>query len=209
MRTRMVFVRHGESVHKAQGVVGGPRGCRGLTERGQAQAASLAHRLAAEAGGWGDVAVYASTLPRAIQTAAPIAEVLDVPVTTDCGLCTWHVPDDIDGLPVAEMHERFGLAGGGVYRPFQVGNESWAELVTRTSRAIVDIADRHRGGTGVIVAHAETVNVTFHALGLLGVYRPFDLLVDDASVTEWVTDDDPTQWPPARWALARFNFKIV
>lgn len=148
MRTRMVFVRHGESVHKMQGVVGGPRGCRGLTERGQAQAASLAHRLAAEAAEWSDVAVYASTLPRAIQTAAPIAETLDVPVTTDCGLCTWHV-------------------------------------------------------------HAETVNVTFHALGLLGVYRPFDLIVDDASITEWVTDDEPTQWPPARWALVRFNFKIV
>jgi hypothetical protein len=41
------------------------------------------------------------------------------------------------------------------------------------------------------------------------VYRPFDLIVDDASLTEWLTDDDPVQWPPARWALVRFNVKIV
>jgi hypothetical protein len=48
-----------------------------------------------------------------------------------------------DGMPVAEYHRRHALPGGGVFRPFQEGNESWAELVVRTSRAIIDIADRH------------------------------------------------------------------
>jgi probable phosphoglycerate mutase len=99
----MVFIRHGESVHKVQGVVGEPRGCRGLTETGRAQAASVAHRLAEEAAAWGDVAVYASTLPRAIQTAEPIADLMGVPLTTDCGLCTWHVPDHVDGSTSPSM----------------------------------------------------------------------------------------------------------
>jgi hypothetical protein len=35
-----------------------------------------------------------------------------VSVTTECDLCTWHVPDHLDGLPVTEMNERFGIAGG-------------------------------------------------------------------------------------------------
>jgi broad specificity phosphatase PhoE len=31
METRLVLIRHGASHHKDDGVVGGPRGCRGLT----------------------------------------------------------------------------------------------------------------------------------------------------------------------------------
>ncbi len=192
-----------------QGVVGGPRGCRGLTERGRIQAENVAYWIAAGARSWGDVAVYSSTLPRAIETAAPIAKMLGVSAGTDCGLCTWHYPGHIDGQPGSELRERFGVPGGGLFRPFQIGNETWSELVTRTSRAIVDLADLHRGQTVVLVAHTETINVAFHALGMLSVYTPFDTVVDHASVTEWLTDDDPTRMPPARWTLKRFNQRIA
>ena len=205
VRTRLVFVRHGESAHAVEGIVGGPRACRGLTDRGRAQAASLAHRLAAERAAWADVSVYSSTLPRAIETAAPIAELLGVPAATDCGLCTWHYTAEVDGVPKAELDERFGVPGGGVFRPFQRGAETWAELLVRTGRAIVDIADRHRGETAILVAHTETVCASFHALGLLSPYTPFDVVVDYGSLTDWWTDDDPTQMPPARWTLARLN----
>ena len=209
MRTRLILVRHGESHHMLDGIVGGPRSCRGLTDRGRTQAATVARRLAADAAALGDavgeVAVYSSTLPRAIETAAPIADAFDVVATADCGLCTWHYPPHLDGIPKAELDTRYGIPGGGVFRPFQVGTETWAELVTRVSRSIVDIADRHRGGTAVLVAHTETINASFHALGLLSPYIPFDLMVDDASITEWCTDDDPTRMPPPRWTLVRFN----
>ncbi len=59
--------------------------------------------------------------------------------------------------------------------------------------------------TVILVGHAETVEISFNALGLLPVHRPFDLKVPPASITEWVTDQDPTQWPPPRWTLVRFN----
>ena len=49
----------------------------------------------------------------------------------------------------------------------------------------------------------------FNALGMLPPYRSFDLIVSPASITEWITNDDPTQWPPARWALTRFNAVAV
>ncbi|MCA2211788.1 histidine phosphatase family protein [Jidongwangia harbinensis] len=205
MQTRLLFVRHGESVHAADGVVGGPESCRGLTDTGRAQARRLADRLAGEIGTAGPVAVYSSVLRRAAETAQPIAAALGVTAAADCGLCTWHTPPYADGMPVARFQADHAVPGGGVFRPFEAGNETWAELVVRTGRAILDIAGRHRGGTVVLVGHGETVESSFHVLADQPLYRAFDLKVAPASVTEWVTGDDPAGWPPARWTLHRFG----
>jgi len=201
MATRLLFVRHGDSWHKLDGVLGGPATCRGLTPLGRTQAAAVLDRLDSA-----PVAIYSSVIPRAIETAEILSSALGVSYTADCGLCTWHSPAYADGMPVATYTTEYARPGGGIFRPFQDGNESWAEPVVRTSRAIVDIADRHRGGTALIVAHAETVNASFHALGQLPLFRGFDLEVGPASITEWSTDEDPTAAiPPARWTLHRFN----
>ncbi|GHJ43607.1 hypothetical protein Cs7R123_09490 [Catellatospora sp. TT07R-123] len=209
MRTRMVLVRHGDSMHRADGVVGGPRGCGGLTERGFEQARTVAATLAVRAhrDGWeGPVSVYTSTRLRAVQTADAVAAAFGAQAVQECGLCTWHVPDYADGMLLEQFLREHDAPGGGVFRPFQDGNESPAELLTRISRALVEIAARHRGSTAVVVAHAETVAASFTALGLLGHWHPFDLTtVGNAAVTEWLTDADPAAFPPPRWTLARFN----
>jgi len=206
MQTRVVLVRHGDSVHKAQGVIGGPQGCGGLTALGHEQAAQLASKLAIQAVDWGSIAVYSSTLRRAQQTAAPIADRLGVRADADCGLCTWHMPPYADGMPIDELNRDHSVDDGGVFRPFQHDNETWAELLTRVTRTLIDIAHRHRGGTIVVVAHAETVAASFGGLGLLGHYYPFEPAnVRNAAITEWVTDDEPARFPPARWTLVRFN----
>jgi broad specificity phosphatase PhoE len=106
---------------------------------------------------------------------------------------------------MARFQAEHALDGGGVFRPFEDGNETWAELVVRTSRAILDIAHRHRGGTVVLVGHAETVESSFHALAGQPLYRAFDTAVAPASITEWTTTDNPTGLPPARWTLRRFG----
>ncbi|MER7461193.1 histidine phosphatase family protein [Micromonospora sp. NPDC126480] len=205
LRTRLVFVRHGESVHQIESVVGGPRGCRGLTERGHQQARRLAGQLTEELAGASPVAVYSSVLRRAVETARPIAEALGTASVEHCGLCTWHTPAAADGMPTARFQRQHRADGGGVFRPFEDGNESWAELVVRTSRAIMDLAHRHRGGTVVLVGHTETVESSFHALAAQPLLRAFDLAVTPGSVTEWVAEDMPTAWPPPRWTLRRFN----
>ena len=113
-------------------------------------------------------------------------------------------------MSVQEFLREHAAADGGVFRPFQRGNESWAELVTRVSRSLVEIAVRHRGGTSVVVGHAETVAASFSGLGLLGHYFPFEPAnVGNAAVTEWVTEDDPGRFPPARWTLVRFNDSLT
>ncbi|WP_410812606.1 histidine phosphatase family protein [Micromonospora sp. 067-2] len=205
MRTRLIFVRHGESVHHLEGIVGGPHGCRGLTDLGHDQARALARRLAVELAADRPTAVYSSVLRRAVQTAQPIAAALGVNAVADCGLCTWHTPPYADGLPISHFQADYAAEGGGVFRPFEKGNESWAELVVRVSRAIMEIADRHRGGTALLVGHTETVESGFHALAAQPLYRAFDLGVAAASITEWTTDDDTAGWPPARWTLRRFS----
>jgi broad specificity phosphatase PhoE len=201
--TRLLLVRHGESAHSVDGTVGGPHGDRGLTPRGHDQARVQAARTAADMGS--GVSVYSSVLRRAVETAAPIAAALGTSPVTDCGLCTWHLPPHVDGLPAERFQAEHAVAGGGVFRPFEEGSETWAELVVRVGRAIMDIADRHAGGTVVLVGHSETVEASFHVLGGQPLYRAFDLTVANASITEWSTDTAPTGWPPARWTLHRFN----
>jgi broad specificity phosphatase PhoE len=72
MLTRLILIRHGASHHKADGVVGGPHGCRGLMAVGWHQTERLAHRLAHELKERPD-AIYSSVLPRAWETARIIA----------------------------------------------------------------------------------------------------------------------------------------
>jgi probable phosphoglycerate mutase len=206
--TRLFFVRHGESVHTVEGFIGGPRTCRGLTDRGHEQAHAVARWLAAELRTSRPAAVYSSTLRRATEAAAAIAAALTVSSEQDCRLCTWHVPGYADGLTHAELREH-AVGGGGVYRPFERDSETWAELIVRGSRAVLDIAERHEGSTAIIVGHSETVEMSFHALGLLPLYRSFDLAVAPGSVTEWQTDEAPTAWPPPRWTLTRFNQTVA
>ena len=64
----MVLVRHGEAVCNVAGVCGGPLGLPGLTDRGRAQVEGLRDRLAASGELAGTDALYASVLPRAVET---------------------------------------------------------------------------------------------------------------------------------------------
>jgi len=218
MATRLILVRHGDSQHKVDGVNGGPKGCRGLTDLGREQAARLRDRL--EASGvlskpdeaTQEPAIYSSTIPRAIETAAILAGE-EARVVQDCGLCTYHMADWADGMSWEQIRREHRRSDGGLFHPFEDGNEAWADLVLRVSKALTRIAAATSGGTAVIVTHAEGVAASLVAFGSLPLYREFDVLVAPTSITEWVTDDDPAApWQPegrptlpVRWTLARLN----
>jgi broad specificity phosphatase PhoE len=225
--TRLLMVRHGDSHHKADGVNGGPRGCRGLTDRGRDQAARLCERLSLDGVALGALdlsdrpVVYSSIIPRAIETAQIVAGASASPpvlnsgaeLIRDCGLCTYHMPDWADGLPWDEIRREHSRTDGGLFHPFQEGNESWADLVLRVSKTLTAIAARHVGTTTVVVTHAEAVEASLVTFGSLPIHRAFDIKVAPTSVTEWVTQDDPSApWEPehhpglpVRWTLARLN----
>lgn len=205
MQTRLILIRHGASHHKADRVVGGSNGCRGLTDAGRNQASALARRLVRELD-QPPTAVYSSVLLRAFETAEILATALGrADVVQDCGLCTWHTPEHADGKLWSEYRREHGLVGGGVFRPFERDNETWSELVARTGQALERISARHKGESVVIVAHAETITSSLIVFGGLPLAPGFDLKIVPTAITEWVTDGDPEAWPRPRWTLVRLN----
>jgi probable phosphoglycerate mutase len=210
METRLILIRHGHSWHKVRGVVGGPKGCTGLTDRGREQAARLRDRLARQ-GGLAGAALYSSTVPRAVETATIIAPALGATAPVQHpGLCSYLVSEAADGMPVDEYRRRFGLPGGGVYRPFEAGTEAWAQLLVRVGAALFEIAGANTGRTAVLVAHNETVQASLTAIGELPIRRHFEVAIADTAITEWTTADDPggggpPDWAFARWTLVRLN----
>jgi probable phosphoglycerate mutase len=212
--TRILLIKHGDPHKNYDGVCGGPRGCRGLTDLGRRQAGRLRDRLKASGTLTGPVTVYSSIIPRAIETAQIVAEAVgDVDVVQDCGLCSFHMPDEYDGMPWEQIRADHGVPGGGVFHPFQEGFESWSDLVNRADKTLTAIAAHHAGETVLIGCHFKIVESSLIAFGALPIYRTFDVDIAMTSVTEWTTTDDPsaewdttaTAWLPCRWTLTRFN----
>ena len=73
--TRLYLIRHGQSAGNAEGRFGG-HGATPLSDLGRRQAEFTAVMLAKE----GVSAIYASDLPRAVETADALAELINVPV---------------------------------------------------------------------------------------------------------------------------------
>ena len=214
----MLLIRHGDSYSRSDGVYAGRRACRGLTELGREQTLRLRERLLAN--GVEPQAVYSSPIHRAEQTGAILAEVFPpLEPVRDCGLCSYHLDDSLDGVSWERIRTEFthrdeaGRPDGGVFVPFEEGNESWAELVARVGRALTGIAARHAGGTALAAMHKESVEASLIAFGSLPLHRDFDVEIRNTSITEWVTEDDPAApWDlerrrglPVRWRLSRFN----
>ena len=207
--THLVLVRHGESVAQERQIVGGHRGCGGLSERGRRQAEALRDRLRstgelADASG-----LYASVMPRALETAAVIAEVAGGHrIVSDCDFCEFH-PGAADGLPWAEADRLYPRVTdpepGWRWAP---GAETWLEMSERVARALDAVAERHRGGTVVVVCHGGViVQSMIRWLGLKSSPRPEDRAFMDltnTSLTEWrLMEEDPEG--PGRVELVRFN----
>ncbi|MGH9154675.1 MAG: histidine phosphatase family protein [Acidimicrobiales bacterium] len=197
--TRIVLVRHGESMATVNQVVGGHQGCTGLSPVGRAQVGALADRLA-RTGELGPVtALVTSVLPRAIETAEILAPALGgLAVVRDCDVCEIH-PGEGDALPWSEFDARYGDGWSG--RPFNAaapGAESGADFAVRVGRTLRRLADQHEGGTVVVACHGGVVEGSFVAFGNQPLVPAFGFHVHNASITEWTHHD-------GRWWLARFN----
>jgi len=199
--THLVLVRHGEADCNARGIVGGHRGCRGLSPLGVAQAEALRARWEATGEMRQASAFYASVLPRAIETAEIIAPALgDLDLTTDCDLCELH-PGESDGMTweeFARVYPRpdFALDPD---RPLSPGGESWSGFLQRVNTTLRSVADRHDGETVVVACHGGVVNASLVAfLGLAHDGTRLDLRTRNTSITEWERED-------GRWRLLRYN----
>lgn len=210
--TRLILVRHGQGQHQVAGVEGGPRGDTGLTELGRNQISRCGARLAA----WPELsgaAVYSSTLPRARESAAILADALGSErVEEHCGLCSYHVLDEHDGRPHAEgwASARRGAAIP-LFRSEHEGGDTWAQLALRAAEAYHEIAERHFGEAVVIATHNETIEASLVVLGYVPFRHRLGVSVAPGSITEWSTEADTRaggpadQWTFADWNLVRLN----
>lgn len=207
--TRIVLVRHGEAQCHVDQVVGGLKGCTGLSDLGRRQAIALRDRLAAGGELAGAHVLYASTLPRAVETAQLIAPALagrggDPVVHQDEDLCELH-PGEADGITWEDFRAQYTWPGGwdtSFYRPMAPGAESWALFSARVGGVLTRLAADHAGQTVVVACHGGVIENSFRALGQLSLNPQFLLRIENTSVTEW---ERPPGTDERRWTLVRFN----
>ncbi len=199
--THLVLVRHGEADCNVKGMVGGHRGCTGLSPLGVAQAEALRARWEATSEMRGADALYASVLPRAIQTAEIIAPALgDLELTTDCALCEMH-PGECDGMTWDEFARLYPPVDFTVRpdRPISPGGESWSGLLRRVDTTLRALADRHEGETVIVSCHGGVINASLVSfLGLAHDGTRLDLRTRNTSITEWEREH-------GEWRLLRYN----
>lgn len=196
MSTELILVRHGESVANVHPVVAGMQGDAGLTERGRRQAAALAERLAAD-DFTADV-LYASTLPRAQQTARYLSDALGLPIVNDAELQEVRV-GEADGLDNVVWSERWpGLADGLWRRPFQPfapGGESWATFLARAGAGLMTLVERHPDQRVLAVTHGGVLEASFAlAFGLGPTAVTVRYAFRNTGLTTWQYDAAGPRW---------------
>lgn len=199
--TEVYLIRHGESVPNVSPIIGGMRGDGGLTDRGREQARLLEERLRAE--GLRADQLYASTLPRALETAEYVARAIDLPIQPDDELHELR-PGEADGLTVDEWRDRYQPDVPDATTPFAPGGESWTSFLARAGAAITTLLDRHPGETVVAVCHGGVIEASFYlAFGLDGTGDRVSFAALNTSITRWQHHRDPDG--RRRWRAVTFN----
>ena len=199
--TRLVLIRHGESIANSTQTIHGPRMCGGLSDVGRDQCERLAERLA-RTGELAGCVLYASHFRRAQETAKLIAPAVGSPevlIDDRFGEIDWGA--DCDGLTFVEIVERFGAPDWDTDPEMAIlpGAESMATMHRRVMAAIERVVDEHRGGLVVVCMHGGAIDVAMrYVLGITGRGQ-FDLYTRNTSITA-ITH---TNW--GRWRIERYN----
>lgn len=164
--TKLYLVRHGQSAGNAQGRFGG-HGPTPLSDLGVEQAEITARVLAAE----NVTAIYSSDLLRAIQTAKPLADLLELPVISTPAFRERNV-GVLEGLTfdeskVAHPRDYYALVNRNIHHVITNG-ESYSDLLDRVSAELRAILSRHIGERVAIFSHTGAICfMTLHLLGAI------------------------------------------
>jgi len=202
--TRLVLVRHGESISTVNRMIGGPRTCTGLSPLGVQQAQRLCERWSAAPEFTADVLI-ASQYPRAITTAEIIAPALGgLEVVSDAGFGEHDPGPDCDGLAYRDFIERYPTVAGAwdAADPFATtfpGGETVASFHFRVGSAVRRILDQHEGKTVVIACHGGVVDATLRQALKAPAMGAFQVHTTNTSITEMALVK------PNVWRLVRYN----
>jgi broad specificity phosphatase PhoE len=166
--TRLYLVRHGQSAGNAEGRFGG-HGPTPLSELGVQQAALTAQALAKEK----ISVIYTSDLPRAVETAKPLANLLNLEINATPKFRERHV-GVLEGLTFDEARKDFpkdyyALVNRKISHVITEG-ESYSQLLERTTDFLYEILRENHGSRIAIFSHTGTI--CFLTLYLLGAINP-------------------------------------
>ncbi|MEO7443406.1 MAG: MSMEG_4193 family putative phosphomutase [Acidimicrobiales bacterium] len=152
--TLVLFIRHGRTPTTGKVLPGRAKGLH-LAAEGLAQADAVGRRLTALAR---VDAIYASPLERTRETAGAIANQLGLAVKTDRGLLECDFGEWTGGeLKALSRRPEWQVVQrhpSGFRFP---GGESFREMQNRVVGAARRLGDQHRGGTVVLVSHADPI----------------------------------------------------
>ena len=186
--TKLLIIRHGQSVSNIQGVFTGHLDLE-LTDLGHQQAALTGEFILEN---YKVDAVYASDLCRAADTGRAVAEPLGLPLLTDRRLReiyagSWEGRSFNDLSQTAPSYMVFRNDIGTCQTD---GGESVAQLSQRVLEAFYEIADRNEGKTVVITTHATPIRALMtHAQGKTLAEMKNIPWVTNASVTEVIYEN--------------------
>jgi probable phosphoglycerate mutase len=151
--TTFLLVRHGSTDWVGKALAGRIPGV-GLDAAGRIQAQEVAKRLAERA----IAAVWSSPLQRAVETAAPLAERLGVPVQT-CEAFTEIDFGEWQGKAIADLQpdphwQRFNTQRGSTVAP---GGELMLQVQARVANQFERLRQQHRDETVAVFSHADVI----------------------------------------------------
>jgi probable phosphoglycerate mutase len=178
--TRIIAIRHGETAWnvdtRIQGQLDVP-----LNDTGRWQAHRLGRAVAHE----GIVAIYASDLLRAYDTARAVAQGAGCGIVAEPGLRERHF-GEFEGFTWKEIEERWP-AGSERWRKRDLdfaprGGESLRQFYARTIEAATRCAAAHPGQTIAFVAHGGVMDCLYRAASRIDLQAPRSWQLGNASI---------------------------
>ena len=164
--TRVLLVRHGQSLGNAERRFGGHTATP-LSARGRRQAAATARALFEEK----VTAIYSSDLSRAVETAMPLARLtgLDVEQTEAFRERNVGVMEGLTFEEAAEQHpEQYAALIRRDFDHVLLGGESYRQMLDRASAQLDHAIEQHAGGRLVLFSHTGTICIlALHLMGAL------------------------------------------
>lgn len=192
---KLYMIRHGQSYVNLRDWAHGNTD-EGLTELGQRQAAALAKWLPSEVPTID--ALYASTMARAQETCAPLAEAYQLPVRNDDRLREIgnnrfdHTPWPSHDLP--EYGEYWGSEKPfSSITPEREGGESLMAFRVRVGEFLEELVENHHGQTVVAVCHGGVIEIAHDHIFNIGPWRRCEVISYNTGITKFKLVEHPNR----------------
>ena len=191
MTTQVVLIRHGQSRGNAQRRFGGHSDTP-LSARGRKQARVTALALAAE----NFTAIYSSDLPRAVETAQPLAKLANLTIQTTEAFRERSV-GVMEGLTfeeaAGEHPEQYAALLRRDFEHVLSGGESYRQLLDRAQQKLDEVIELNRGGRIAVFSHTGTICIlSLHLMGALDALelKPVWITSSNCGVSRFELRDD-------------------